>query len=96
MDELSADDLYAEREDPTPYSSLVQIRNRKHISEQLEALPNEQAEVLRLMYFQGKSGQQVANELALPLGTVKSRIRLALSKLKLGLSPAYATEATSS
>lgn len=88
-DELHAEDIYDEREEPTPYSSLVQIRNKKHITEQLGHLPPEQAEVLKLMYFQGKSGQQVADTLALPLGTVKSRIRLALSKLKLALAPAY-------
>ena len=88
-DELNADDLYDEREDPTPYSSLVQIRNKKHIDEQLGKLPDEQAEVLKMMYFQGKSGQQVADSLGLPLGTVKSRIRLALNKMKLGLMPAY-------
>lgn len=92
VDELSADDLYAEREVPTPYSSVVQIRNKKHISEQLGQLPAEQAEVLRLMYFKGKSGQQVADELDLPLGTVKSRIRLALNKLKLSLSPVFADD----
>lgn len=92
VDELNADDVYAERDEPTPYSSLVHIRNKKNISEQLGQLPVEQAEVLRLMYFQGKSGQQVADELALPLGTVKSRIRLALNKLKLSLSSAYADE----
>lgn len=88
-DDLNADDLYDEREDPTPYSSLVQIRNKKHIDEQLGKLPDEQAEVLKMMYFQGKSGQQVADSLGLPLGTVKSRIRLALNKMKLGLMPAY-------
>lgn len=88
-DELNAEDVYDEREDPTPYSSLVQIRNKKHINEQLGKLPDEQAEVLKLMYFQGKSGQQVADTLGLPLGTVKSRIRLALNKMKLGLMPAY-------
>lgn len=88
-DELSAEDLYDDREEPTPYSSLVTIRNKRNIAEQLKTLPKEQAEVLNMMYFQGKSGQQVADALELPLGTVKSRIRLALNKLKLGLAPTY-------
>ena len=86
-DLLNAEDLYDERENPTPLSSLYQIRTKKLISEQLSQLPVEQAEVLQLMYFQGKSGQQVANTLALPLGTVKSRIRLAMNKIKLALAP---------
>ncbi len=88
-DSLNADDLYDDREEQTPFSSMVSIRNKKNIAEQLKLLPREQAEVLNMMYFQGKSGQQVADSLDLPLGTVKSRIRLALNKLKLGLAPAY-------
>ncbi len=86
-DLLNAEDLYDERENPTPLSSLSQIRTKKLISEQLSQLPVEQAEVLQLMYFQGQSGQQVANTLALPLGTVKSRVRLAMNKMKLALAP---------
>jgi RNA polymerase sigma-70 factor (ECF subfamily) len=86
-DLLHAEDLYDERDNPTPLSSLSQIRTKKLISEQLSQLPAEQAEVLQLMYFQGQSGQQVANTLALPLGTVKSRIRLAMNKMKLALAP---------
>jgi RNA polymerase sigma-70 factor (ECF subfamily) len=86
-DLLNAEDLYDERENPTPLSSLSQIRTKKLISEQLSRLPVEQAEVLQLMYFQGQSGQQVADTLALPLGTVKSRIRLAMNKMKVALAP---------
>ena len=84
---LCAEDIYEERENPTPLSSLSQIRTKKLITSHLRHLPFEQAEVLQLMYFQGQSGQQVANTLDLPLGTVKSRIRLAMSKLKLALAP---------
>lgn len=84
--DLDADDIYGERDEPTPYSSLVQIRSRKHINELLQELPAEQSEVLKQMYFQGKSGQEVADTLGLPLGTVKSRIRLALKKMKVGLT----------
>ena len=86
-DLLNAEDLYDERENPTPLSSLSQIRTKKLIAEHLSQLPVEQSEVLQLMYFQGQSGQQVANTLDLPLGTVKSRIRLAMNKMKLALAP---------
>jgi RNA polymerase sigma-70 factor (ECF subfamily) len=86
-DLLNAEDLYDERENPTPLSSLSQIRTKKMIAEHLSQLPVEQSEVLQLMYFQGQSGQQVANTLDLPLGTVKSRIRLAMNKMKLALAP---------
>ena len=83
---LNAEDIYY-NEEQTPDSSLVQIRTRNSIREKLHELPIEQSEVLSLMYFQGKSNQQAADVLNIPLGTVKSRIRLALAKMKLGLSP---------
>jgi RNA polymerase sigma-70 factor (ECF subfamily) len=45
-------------------------------------LPAPQAEIIRLIYQQGASQQEAAQLLSLPLGTVKSRLRLALAKLK--------------
>ena len=44
------------------------------------------------MYYKNMSGQEVADELGLPLGTVKSRIRLALKKMKVGLRSTYEKE----
>jgi len=38
--------------------------------------------VIEAIYIDGKSQQEVADELAIPLGTVKSRTRLALQRLK--------------
>ena len=82
---LNADDIYDEGDPESLESNLVQLRNEKIISQELLKIPTDQAEVLRLMYFKNKSGQEVADELNLPLGTVKSRIRLALKKMKVGL-----------
>ncbi|HSA80841.1 MAG TPA: sigma-70 family RNA polymerase sigma factor [Geminicoccaceae bacterium] len=48
----------------------------------VEELPAEQAEVLRKNFFEDKPHGAIAEELALPLGTVKSRVRLALAKLR--------------
>ena len=45
-------------------------------------LPEEQAHLLRLSYFEEKSHAEIAEELDLPLGTVKSRLRLAMTKLR--------------
>jgi RNA polymerase sigma-70 factor (ECF subfamily) len=85
--ELTAEDAYDEHDEgETPFSSLVNVRNERNISEHLKTLPPEQLQVLTLMYFHGKSGQEVANELDIPLGTVKSRARLALKKMKLRLA----------
>ena len=52
------------------------------ISNTLKFLPKEQAELLKLSYFYEKTHTDIANDLNIPLGTVKSRIRLALSKMK--------------
>jgi RNA polymerase sigma-70 factor (ECF subfamily) len=48
----------------------------------MQFLPKEQAELLKLSYFYEKTHTDIAEDLNLPLGTVKSRIRLALLKMK--------------
>ncbi len=48
----------------------------------LGALPTEQRQVLEMMYYQGKSQSTIAGELALPLGTVKSRTLLGMRRLR--------------
>lgn len=48
----------------------------------VEALPAEQAKVLRLSFFADKPHAEIAKELGLPLGTVKSRLRLAMAKVR--------------
>lgn len=51
----------------------------------LDNLPNDQAEVLRLAFFEDSSQSTIAEKLGVPLGTVKSRMRLAFQKLRLAL-----------
>jgi RNA polymerase sigma-70 factor (ECF subfamily) len=51
----------------------------------INQLPVEQAEVIRLAFFKGMTHSQIAEVLNLPLGTVKTRVRLGLSKLKTDL-----------
>ena len=58
----------------------TEVNERLHHS--LQFLPKEQAELLKLSYFYEKTHTDIAKDLRLPLGTVKSRIRLALSKMK--------------
>ncbi len=83
---LTADDVYAEVEQPSPHATLVHLQAADTVGQHLSSLPPEQSEVLRLMYLEGMSGQQVADHLSLPLGTVKSRIRLALKKMRIGMA----------
>ena len=61
------------------------------IAQAMAELPEAQREVLVLAYFDGLSHTEIADRLALPVGTVKGRIRLALDRLR-GLAPKYALE----
>jgi len=56
----------------------------------LARLPEEQRQVLAMAYFGGLSQSQIAAHLAVPLGTVKKRIRLGMGKLRAALQPADA------
>ena len=83
--DIDADDLYAGLEDEN--SDLFEITQQRRaalqVQEGLRQLPVEQAQVLAKVYLEGKTQQEAALELNLPLGTVKSRVRLALQKLEI-------------
>jgi RNA polymerase sigma-70 factor (ECF subfamily) len=51
----------------------------------LSTLPQEQLQALELSYFEDQSHVEIARKLGIPLGTVKSRIRLALARLRAAL-----------
>jgi len=51
----------------------------------LKGLPDEQREVIELMYFSGLSQSQIAERTGLPLGTVKSRTLLGMRRLRVAL-----------
>lgn len=53
----------------------------------LDSLPEEQRHVVELSYFQGMTQSAIATHLSLPLGTVKTRLRLALGRLRVALTP---------
>jgi RNA polymerase sigma-70 factor (ECF subfamily) len=57
----------------------------RHVQGALDELPAEQRKVVELAYFGGFSHSQIAEMLQLPAGTVKGRMRLALTKMRLAL-----------
>jgi RNA polymerase sigma-70 factor (ECF subfamily) len=61
---------------------IVRVQEQACISAALERLPLEQREVITLAFIDGLSHSQIAEKLTLPLGTVKSRVRLAYQKLR--------------
>lgn len=52
----------------------------------LQELPDEQRQVIELAYFGGFTHSEIANMLKLPAGTVKGRMRLGLTKLRVSLN----------
>ena len=52
------------------------------LPELVQELPAEQLEVVRLAFFEGLTHSEICQQLELPLGTVKSRLRLAFAKLR--------------
>jgi RNA polymerase sigma-70 factor (ECF subfamily) len=52
------------------------------VSELVAELPEEQRQIIDLMYFNGMSQDEIATEYNIPLGTVKTRARSAMSKLR--------------
>ncbi len=58
------------------------VEQRARVRAALGAIPAEQRAVLEMMYFGGKTQTQIAEELGLPLGTVKSRTLLGMRRLR--------------
>ena len=48
----------------------------------MSSLPDEQLSLVRLAFFEGLSHSEISEQTGLPLGTVKSRIRLAFTRLR--------------
>ena len=80
--EVDADDIDL-TDDALPASEmLVQQEETDIMADAINALPPEQADLLYKSFFEDKTHADIAKETNLPLGTVKSRIRLALDRLR--------------
>ena len=69
-------------EEPSADNVLQLKQGKAIIGDALDNLPDNQSRILRLAYFEDMSHSDIARELSLPLGTVKSRVRLATDKLR--------------
>jgi RNA polymerase sigma-70 factor (ECF subfamily) len=75
LDNLPSDDEPAEER-------IVREQEEASVLAALATLPAEQREVIQLAFLDGLSHSKIARKLQLPLGTVKSRVRLAYEKLR--------------
>jgi RNA polymerase sigma-70 factor (ECF subfamily) len=75
------DELISHEED-APSDEDLSALERAQLRQFIKALPQEQAQLIELAYFQGLTHSQLAQKLGLPIGTVKTRLRLGLQKLR--------------
>lgn len=73
-------------EESSDVEALVELSQRQNrVRSAIAGLPPEQRQVLAYAYFQGYSHREIAELINKPLGTVKTRIRLAMKKLRSAL-----------
>ena len=65
-----------------PNLTKTQHTDTIDVTKQLDNLSSDERDVIELAYFSGMTHQQISGQLELPLGTVKTRIRRGITKLK--------------
>jgi RNA polymerase sigma-70 factor, ECF subfamily len=78
--------IQSEQVSVDPIEDILIAERREHVLAALALLPPEQRLVIELAYYQGLSQSEIAQQTGLALGTVKTRVRLGLNKLKTALS----------
>ena len=74
---------------PATAERVVEVTQQvERLARAMEVLPEAQAELVRMAYFEDKAHGRIATETGLPLGTVKSRLRLAVGHLRKALNAA--------
>ena len=68
--------------DSTQEKEIFSAQVSNSLQKYMSKLPEEQSKLLKLSYFYNKTHADISTELKIPLGTVKSRIRLALTKMR--------------
>jgi RNA polymerase sigma-70 factor, ECF subfamily len=71
--------------EPLPDEAMSEKEQRERVQAALAELPPQQKEVVSLAYLEGLSHSEIAERLGLPLGTVKSRMRIAYQKIRQAL-----------
>jgi len=87
LDDTPASDLVSRDMDALDISAA----NERHalVRTSLKALPPVQQQVIELAFYRGLTHVEISERLHVPLGTIKTRIRLAMDKLRNGLKPLW-------
>jgi RNA polymerase sigma-70 factor, ECF subfamily len=80
--ELPEGRLAEASDEPLPDEAVAEKERQERVQMALAALPQEQKEPVALAYLEGLSHSEIAQRLGLPLGTVKSRMRVAYQKVR--------------
>lgn len=84
--QLDTEDPSLAPDAPAPADQmLMSVETGRRVHAAMAALPRDQAEVVHLSFLEGLAHSEIAERLHIPLGTVKSRLRLAFGRLRLGL-----------
>jgi RNA polymerase sigma-70 factor (ECF subfamily) len=86
--EASDESLGADADAPTPEENAAVAERRRLVRGALARLAPEQRRLIELAYFEGLSHTEIAASLEQPLGTVKTRIRIGMTRLRQTLGPA--------
>jgi RNA polymerase sigma-70 factor, ECF subfamily len=76
------EDYEAESDDVQQDEALGRLQEDSHVAKALAQIPSEQRELLILSYVEDMPQSEIAAKLQIPLGTVKSRMRLAYRRMK--------------
>jgi RNA polymerase sigma-70 factor (ECF subfamily) len=71
--------------EPLPDEAVAEKERQQRVQAALAELPPDQREVVSLAYLEGLSHSEIAERLGVPLGTVKSRMRIAYQKIRQAL-----------
>jgi len=84
--EIDPDDpAFVSEPEPQADAGISRDQEDTRLRAAIARLPAEQAQVLQLSFFADKPHSAIASELGLPLGTVKSRLRLAMRRIRVTL-----------
>lgn len=85
---VDTEELWQIPTEDTTIRSIQAMSTEKRMRQSIGELPEEQMIAVRKVYYEGKTHQEVAEELNVPLGTLKGRLRLSMKKLRVMLEAA--------